>query len=300
MKRKIYAILLTVMMATMTLTACGKDVSKMDDAELYAYLMDMNEDERENFIENLDSEQQYRAYSVLVVGEVTGASDDGNEQEDNSVKPDEGNSSGKKNAYAPTEEIINSTMSDAKVQIGNDVFQLGENITIGEFVDKYDNWTCDDLNLDEFGTSLWKFISKDDSTMSIFVYARFPEVEDIAHVKHSDMMFEAVYPVSEKAKENTWLAKGLQARNTGLTWETYAEYFEAYGLQYNDSLTQGNWFRAKEEGYSKDFSDEYTGICYVEYREGLIDTPMRIRYTMKENPKTGEIEEVSYELIIDD
>ena len=81
MKRKIYVSLVGLMLAAMMLTGCGKDVSKMDDAELYAYLMDMDETKREDFIEKLDNEQQYRAYEVLAKAEIMGTSDDISEDE---------------------------------------------------------------------------------------------------------------------------------------------------------------------------------------------------------------------------
>lgn len=72
MKRKLLTVLAAVMTVSMMLTACGtKDVSKMEDSELYAYLMEMDEDERDAFISGLeDNTDKYRAYQVLLIGQI--------------------------------------------------------------------------------------------------------------------------------------------------------------------------------------------------------------------------------------
>lgn len=285
MKRKIYAIILTLMMATMMLSACGKDVSKMDDAELYAYLMDMDEDEREDFIETLDDEQQYRAYSVLIVEEFTSAVVESNEQDADVKEEEKETTSNKKVKYEPTEEIINSTLADGKIQIGNSVFRNGGFLTLGEFVETYsDEFVSDSLNLDKFGGNDQRlFTSKNDSDMKIRVSYKLPlDVEDTAHVKNADLIVYEVIPFTDAARDVTWLPKGLPGRNSGLTWENYTDYYEENGLTYNDHAYES-------EGYC-DYEGYHYAHGYIN-ETGMLGQ-MEYRVDMEENRSTGEIENI--------
>ncbi len=77
--------------------------------------------------------------------------------------------------YQPTEEILNADFTSGLIQIGNDVFQCGGYITLGDFVEKYkDNWDFFDsdgkeLNLD---TPLNKDLSEcNDSDPQLYITA---------------------------------------------------------------------------------------------------------------------------------
>ncbi len=292
MKRKIYVSLVGLMLTAMMLTGCGKDVSKMDDAELYAYLMDMDESKREDFIEKLDNEQQYRAYEVLTKAEIMGTSDDisedetkDNESEDDEVNVNDETVANEKVEFAPTEEILNATLADGKVQVGNTVFQMGGVLTVGDFVEKYsDEWDCDDIDLDLYSGSFGVITihSRAMSDILFNIQIALPcNVEDEYHVKTRDMLVREINILSDKTKENTWYAGGVEALDTGFTWENYAQYFEENG--YSESDAVGNGDVNDIEGYNGAF------LCCLLNTVSADGRRVQLTYSMNEENGTGKM-----------
>ena len=290
MKRKIYVSLVGLMLAAMMLTGCGKDVSKMDDAELYAYLMDMDESKREDFIEKLDNEQQYRAYEVLTKAEIMGTSDDisedktkDNESEDDEVNVNDETVANEKVEFAPTEEILNATLADGKVQVGNTVFQMGGVLTVGDFVEKYsDEWDCDDIDLESY-SYLGEFLSVHSKAMSdmyINISLDFPcDVEDQNHVKRKDRLVSYIYAYSKLAQEYTWNAGGIEYLDTGYTWENYTQFYVDCG--YSENIDAA--FFNEIEGY---YGTSLTCLCNSVAADG---STYKLTYTMEEESGSGKM-----------
>lgn len=290
MKRKIYVSLVGLMLAAMMLTGCGKDVSKMDDAELYAYLMDMDETKREDFIEKLDDEQQYRAYEVLTKAEIMGTSDDisedvtkDNESEDVEVNVNDETIANEKVEFAPTEEILNATLADGKVQVGNTVFQMGGVLTVGDFVEKYsDEWDFDDIDLESY-SYLGEYLhisSKSMRDMYINIWLEFPyDVEDQSHVKRKDRLVSYISSYSQLAQEYTWNAGGIGYLDTGFTWENYTQFYEECGYSENTDAA----FFNEIEGYE---GTSLTCLCNSVAADG---STYKLTYKMEEESGSGKM-----------
>lgn len=290
MRRKIYVSLVGLMLAAMMLTGCGKDVSKMDDAELYAYLMDMDETKREDFIEKLDNEQQYRAYEVLTKAEIMGTSDDitenetkDKESEDDEVNVNDETVTDEKVEFAPTEEILNATLADGKVQVGNTVFQMGRVLTVGDFVEKYsDEWDCDDIDLESYsgwGDYLTIHL-KSMSDMYINIALEYPYgVEDQNHVKRKDCLVSFINGYSQLAEEYTWNAGGIGYLDTGYTWENYTQFYEECGYSENSEA----YFFNEIEGYN---GTSLTCLCNSVAADGKT---YKLTYSMQEESGSGKM-----------
>ena len=290
MRRKIYVSLVSLMLTAMMLTGCGKDVSKMDDAKLYAYLMDMDETKREEFIEKLDNEQQYRAYEVLTKAEIMGTSDDisedetkDNESEDVQANVNDQTVANEKVEFAPTEEILNATLADGKVQVGNTVFQMGGVLTVGDFVEKYsDEWDCDDIDLESY-SYLMDYLpihSKSMRDMYININLEFPcDVEDTNHVKRKDRLVSYITGYSELAQKYTWNAGGIGYLDTGFTWENYTQFYEECGYSENTDAA----FFNEIEGYHE---TSLTCLCNSVAADG---STYKLTYNMVEERGSGKM-----------
>lgn len=313
MKRKIHVRLVGIMLAAMMLTGCGKDVSKMDDDELYAYLIDMDEDKRDDFIENLDESQQYRAYEVLMKAEITGLSDkesnNWNTDEEIETEADLSNTVEEtvmnvQEKYAPTEEIMNATLADGKVQVADTVFQFGDVCTLGEFVEKYsDKWyfeyesneidkefleTFEPHNmLTEVNMTLresMNYTTENHISISIWLNEQNNE-EDYNHVKWKNLMVTDFSSSSEKADECTWYAGGIQALNPGYTYENYSQYYEKYGYSEQEDAIDFN--NIEGYGYLNGFARLY---CFCDL-QSIDGQKVKLTYEMREDRSTGEMVE---------
>lgn len=303
MKRKIYCSLMAAFLAVMVLNGCGKDVGKMDNDELYAYLMDMDESKREDFIKKLDDEQQLRAYAVIAAADVIGienGSTDSEKNEDSKENEDAADdmedtetvvNDAAVEEYAPTEEILNASFADGKVQIGNTVFQTGGVLTLGEFVEKYsDEWALDGVDLDSYyqiGYSVCTH-SLGNKELDIKVEVEVPDkdayLKDTSiHVKRSDLLVMNIKPRNDETKKNLWYAGGVNYLDTGYTWENYTQMFTDAGYIENNEVA----FFNDVEGFN---GKTLSCLC----SSGAVNgKTAKLTYEMEEERKTGEMVNLS-------